>query len=115
MDYRDAIDYLEESKCDKNKGEGYQEIHNEVLDIAIKAIENQIFFENQVSNIHTWFVDNKDALMDSASSVSGNWFDDCNTDGAIDKVDLDFMIEDIVDEIQKGILNVLESYTDGRM
>ena len=32
-----------------------------------------------------------------------------------DKIDLDFIIEDAVDEIQKGVLNVLESYTDGRV
>lgn len=112
MDYRDAIDYLEESKCDQRQGEGYQEKHNEVLDIAIKAIENQIFFENQVSNIHTWFVDNKDCLLDSAMKVANEGFKNGNADGYIDDVDLDFIVEDIVDEIQKGILNVLDSYIE---
>lgn len=109
MDYRDAIEYLEESKCDQNQGEDYQERHNKILDIAIKAIESQIFFENTVGDIRDWFVDNKNQLLDSAS----NWFDDCNVDGMVDKVNLDFMIEDLVDETQKGILNVLDSYIDG--
>lgn len=112
MDYRDAIDYLEESKCDQKQGEDYQERHNEVLDIAIKTIENQIFFENQVSNIHTWFVNNKDCLLDSAMKVAVEGFKNGNADGCIDDVDLDFIVEDIVDEIQKGILNVLDSYIE---
>ena len=115
MDYRDSIEYLEESKCDQNQGENYQERHNKVLDIAIKAIENQIFFENKVSHIHTWFIDNKDCLLDSAIDVADKRFTMNHEQGLIDKIDLDFIIEDAVDEIQKGILNVLESYTDGRV
>ena len=110
MEYRDAIEYLEESKCDQNQGEDYQERHNKVLDIAIKAIENQIFFENQVSNIHTWFVDNKDCLLDSAINIADKRFTMNHEQGLIDKIDLDFIVEDIVDEIQKGILNVLSTY-----
>ena len=115
MDYIDVIEYLEESKCDQKQGEEYQERHNKVLDIAIKAIENQIFFENQVSNIHTWFVDNKDCLSDSAMKVANKRFTMNYEQGLIDKIDLDCVVEDIVDEIQQGILNVLDSYIDGRM
>lgn len=115
MEYRDAIEYLEESKSDQKQGEDYQERHNEVLNIAIKAIENQIFFENQVSNIHTWFVDNKDCLLDSAISIANKRFTMNHEQGLIDKIDLDCIVEDIVGTIQKGILNVLESYTDGRV
>ena len=115
MNYRDAIEYLEEIKCDQKQSEDYQEKHNRVLDIAIKTIENQIFFENQVSNIHTWFVDNKDCLSDSAMKIANKRFDMNHEQGLIDKIDLDCVAEDIVDKIQKEILSVLESYIDGRV
>ena len=82
------------------------------LKTAIKALERQAFFENQVSNIHGWFVDNKDSLLDSAMVVARDKFIESSIDGYIDQVDLDFIVEDIVDEIQKGILNVLSTYMD---
>lgn len=85
-------------------------ILREGLDLAIEALEKQAFFENEVSNIHEWFVDNKDELWDSAMSVKDSWFDDTNVDGKMDEVDIVFMVEDMVDVIQRGILNVLSTY-----
>lgn len=82
------------------------------LKTAIKALEKQAFFENEVSNIHEWFVDNKDSLLDTALTVSTKSFNQYNEDGNIDKVDLEFIVSDIVDEIQNGILNVLSTYVD---
>ena len=79
---------------------------------AIEALEKQAFFENEVSNIHGWFVDNKESLLDSAMTVARDGFIESNTNDYIDQVDLDFIVEDIVDEIQKGILNVLSTYKD---
>ena len=35
-----------------------------------------------------------------------------NENGKIDEVDLEFLVSDIIDEIQKGILNVLSTYKD---
>lgn len=112
MDIQDAIEYLEESRCNQKQGEEYQERHNEVLDIAIKSLEEKYFFENEVSHIHSWFVENKDCLVDSANKAAKESFKSANSDGYIDDVDLDFIVEDIVDEIQKGILNVLSTYMD---
>ena len=80
------------------------------LKTAIKALEKQAFFENEVSNIHEWFVDNKDSLLDSAMVVAKDKFIESNTNDYIDQVDLDFIVEDIVDEMLKGILNVLSTY-----
>lgn len=77
---------------------------------SIQALEKQAFFENQVSHIHGWFVDNKDCLLDSALTVSTESFNQYNDNGKIDEVDLEFIVSDIVDEIQKGILNVLSTY-----
>lgn len=82
------------------------------LKTAIKALEKQVFFENEISNIHEWFVDNKDSLLDTALTVSIKNFNQYNENGKIDKVDLEFIASDIVDEIQKGILNVLSTYMD---
>ena len=82
------------------------------LKTAIKALEKQAFFENEVSNIHEWFVDNKDSLLDTALTVSTKSFNQYNEDGNIDEVDLEFIVSDIVDEIQNGILNVLSTYMD---
>ena len=82
------------------------------LKTAIKALEKQAFFENEVSNIHSWFVDNKDELLNSAMKVARDGFIESSVDDFIDEVDLDFIVEDIVDEIQKGILNVLSTYKD---
>lgn len=107
---RGTIDRLEYAIMALKGLGGRGRIHEMDLMVAIKALEKQAFFENEVSNIHSWFVDNKDCLLDSARSISENWWDDCNIDGKIDKVDLDFMVEDLVDEIQKGILNVLDTY-----
>lgn len=80
------------------------------LKTAIKALEKQAFFENEVSNIRDWFVDNKECLLDSAMKAARDKFIKNNNYGLIDQVDLDLIVEDIVDEIQKGILNVLSTY-----
>jgi hypothetical protein len=42
--------------------------------------------------------------------VAKNGFDTLNSRDLIDKVDLDDITEDIVDEIQEGILNVLDTF-----
>ncbi len=39
-------------------------------------------------------------------------FKEWNKEGVIDEIDLDDIIEDVVDEIQKGILNVLSTFKD---
>lgn len=109
-DIRGTIDRLEYATM-ALKGLGGKGRRHEIdLVVAIKALEKQAFFENEVGIIRDWFVDNKDCLLDSARSISDNWFDDCKEDEKMDKVDLDFMIEDLVNEIQKGILNVLDTY-----
>lgn len=41
-DIKQVIRYLEDSQCDQKQGDSYQEIHNEVLNISIKALEKQI-------------------------------------------------------------------------
>lgn len=78
--------------------------------LAIEALEKQAFFENEVDEIKDWFVDNKECLLDTATNVSTKGFNLLNKDGFIDDVDLDGILEDIVDEIQKGILNVLDTF-----
>ena len=82
-------------------------------DLAVKALEKQAFFENEVSNIRDWFVDNKDCLLDDAMKVADSNFKEIsveNIEGEFTNIDLHFIIEDIVDAMQKGILNVLDSY-----
>lgn len=80
------------------------------LKAAIKALEKQAFFENKVDEIRDWFVDNKNCLLDTATNVSTKGFNLLNKDGFIDDVDLDVILEDVVDEIQKGIFNVLDTF-----
>ena len=104
MDYKKAIDILD---CCKDYDDSEQ---LSAINIAIEVLEKQAFFENEVSNIHGWFVDNKESLLDSAMGVTKEGFEYVHVNGYIDKVDLDSMVEDIVDEIQKGILNVLSTY-----
>ena len=83
------------------------------IDEVKEALEKQAFFENEVAEIRSWFINNKDMILDSAYSVASMGFDTLsNNYDLIDKVDLDTIVEDIVDEIQKGILNVLSTYTD---
>ena len=77
---------------------------------CINALEKQAFFENEVDKIKDWFIDNKECLSDTATNVSTKGFNLLNKDWFIDDVDLDGIVEDIVDEIQKGILNVLDTY-----
>lgn len=116
MNIKDAIEYLEESKCNQKQGKVHQERHNEALDVTIKALEKQAFFENQVSDIHNWFVDNRDCLLDDAMKVADSRFNEIsieNIEGEFTNVDLHFIVEDIVDKIQEGILNVLDSYKRG--
>lgn len=109
---RDAINSLEISLI-RNADDLITDCFSrKTLKIAIKALEKQAFFENQVSNISHWFVDNKDSLLDLAMTVARDGFIESNTNDYIDQVDLDFIVEDIVDEIQKGILNVLSTYKD---
>lgn len=85
---------------------------NDTFILAIKSLEKQIFFENTVGAIHDWFVDNKDCLLDDAKTVATNKFIEDNVDGYIDDVDLDFIVEDIVDKLQEGILNVLSTFKE---
>ena len=80
------------------------------FNLAIEALEKQAFFENQISNVSDWFVNNRDSLLDTALNVSTKSFNQYNKNGKIDEVDLEFIVSDIVDEIQKGILNVLSTY-----
>ena len=85
--------------------------HNlNAYNLAIKALEENAFFENEVDHISDWFVSNKDQLLDTAFTVATESFNQYNENGKIDEVDLEFIVSDIVDEIQKGILNVLSSY-----
>ena len=41
-DIKAAIKYLQDSMCDQRKGDGFQEIHNGILRIAISALEKQL-------------------------------------------------------------------------
>lgn len=82
----------------------------ESLGLAIEALEKQAFFESQVSNIRDWFVDNKNCLLDAAQTVGRDGFIASSTNDLIDEVDFDFIVEEIVNEIQKGILNVLDTF-----
>ena len=41
---------------------------------------------------------------------SQKWIEELNRDGYVDDVDLDGIAEEIADEIQKGVLNVLDTY-----
>ena len=110
-DIRNAINSLEITLIRHgNEGLITDVFSAKTLKMAIKALEKQAFFENEVSNIHEWFVDNKDCLLDSAISIANKRFTMNHEQGLIDKIDLDFIVEDIVGEIQKGILNVLSTY-----
>ena len=110
-DIRNAINSLEITLIRHgNEGLITDVFSAKTLKMAIKALEKQAFFENEVSNIHGWFVDNKNSLLDSAMTVARDGFIESNTNDCIDQVDLDFIVEDIVGEIQKGILNVLSTY-----
>lgn len=82
------------------------------LEMAIEALEKQAFFENEIGAIRDWFVDNKDCLLDLAQKVARDGFIESCVDEFIDEVDLDFIVVDIVDEIQKGVLNVLDTFID---
>lgn len=112
-DIQNAINSLEITLI-RHGNEGLIEdaFSSQTLKTAIKALEKQAFFENQISNISDWFVDNRDSLLDTALTVSTKSFNQYNENGRIDEVDLEFIVSDIVDEIQKGILNVLSTYKD---
>ena len=43
-------------------------------------------------------------------TTAKNGFEELNRDGYIDDVDLDGIAEEIAAEIQKGVLNVLDTY-----
>ena len=111
---RDSINCLDELVVMARNSEDmgvsrWLSINNLIEDVK-EVLQKQAFFENEVSNIHGWFVDNKESLLDSALTVARNGFIESCVDGFINEVDLDFIVEDIVDEIQKGILNVLSTY-----
>lgn len=110
MNYKEVIDELKLFEDGTRYDTEYTDY--EVFTIAIKALEKQIFFENTVGAIHDWFVDNKDCLLDDAKIVATNKFIEDNVDGYIDDVDLDFIVEDIVDKLQEGILNVLSTFKE---
>lgn len=74
--------------------------------------EKQALFENEVGVIRDWFVDNKECLLDTAQTVGRDGFIASSTNDWIDEVDFDFIIEDIVNELHKGILNVLDTFKD---
>lgn len=103
-------DYVES----RNRGltdEESEKIAFETISEAIEALEKQAFLENTViDDISDWFVDYKDCLLDAAKKVSIQRFKEWNKEGVIDEIDLDDIIEDVVDEIQKGILNVLSTF-----
>lgn len=103
-------DYVES----RNRGltdEESEKIAFEAILEAIEALEKQAFLENTViDDISDWFVDYKDCLLDAAKKVSIQRFKEWNKEGVIDEIDLDDIIEDVVDEIQKGILNVLSTF-----
>ncbi len=105
-------DYVES----RNRGltdEESEKIAFEAISEAIEALEKQAFLENTViDDISDWFVDYKDCLLDAAKKVSIQRFKEWNKEGVIDEIDLDDIIEDVVDEIQKGILNVLSTFKD---
>ena len=104
---------LEDIEWSRRKNTGILIVEDEEKLACIeKALEKQVFFENQVSNIRSWFVDNKDCLLDTAMKVAKDGFIESNVADFIDDVDLDFIVEDIIDEIQKGILNVLDTFKD---
>ena len=108
---RNAID---EMTYGKKEGEIklYMPDDIETIDTIISALEKQAFFENTVDVIREWFVGNKDCLLDTAQEVAKDKFIEISVNGSIDKVDLDFIVEDIIDEIQKGILNVLNTFKE---
>ena len=111
MDNQRAVRYLENIMF---TGKIENDTQQEVFDLAIKALEKEAFFENTVDIIHDWFVDNKDALLDDAKTIATSKFVEDNVDGYIDDVDLDFIVEDIVDRLQVGILNVLSAFKRDR-
>lgn len=81
--------------------------------LATKALEKQAFFENEVDEIHSWFVDNKESLLDAAMNVAHKKFKEIsieNNGNEFTNIDLDFIVEDIVDKLQEGILNVLSTF-----
>lgn len=116
MDHKDAIECLDELVIIARESNDigvskYLSINNLIEDVK-EVLQKQAFFESQVSHISTWFVDNKDCLLDTAMKVARDGFAENEVYNSIGEEDLDFIVEDIVDEIQKGILNVLSTYTD---
>lgn len=85
----------------------------EYTDEVKEAVEKQTSFKNEVVEIREWFLNNKDCLYDSATKVAKEGFEMlAGQYKLIDEVDLEAITEDIVDEIQKGILNVLDTFKD---
>ena len=102
---------LEDIEWSRRKNTGILIVEDEEKLVCIeKALENQKYFENQVSNIRDWFVDNKDCLLDTAQKVAKDGFVESCVSDFIDEVDLEFIVTDVVDEIHRGILNVLNTF-----
>lgn len=123
MDIKEIVDNLDLISSvipnyveSRNRGltdEESEKIAFEAILEAIELLEKQAFLENTViDDISDWFVDYKDCLLDAAKKVSIQRFKEWNKEGVIDEIDLDDIIEDVVDEIQKGILNVLSTFKD---
>ncbi len=114
MNYQQAIHYLDElvviARNSEDMGVSKWLSINNLMEDVKEVLQKHAFFESQVLSIGSWFVDNKDCLVDDATKVAGDNFRESNVDGFIDEVDLEFIVEDIVDKLQEGILNVLDSY-----
>lgn len=113
MNNKRAIEYLRESFCNDGK-HGLEEMHNKVLSLAIEALERQEVFENEVSNISDWFVNNKEELFNIAFNVCDREFDIVEYRGLIDKIETEDIIENVVEDIYDGILNVLKTFMVSR-
>lgn len=120
MDNKQAIEEIEDLMGNWSYLEVYSgassEPMNVALELAIKALEKQAFFENEIDEIRDWFVDNKECLLDDAMKVADSKFKEIsieNIEGEFTNIDLHFIVEDIADKIQEGILNVLDSYKRG--
>lgn len=52
-DIERAIEYLQNSLCDQKQGETHQELHNDMLNIAISALEKQVAKKPKDGSIST--------------------------------------------------------------
>lgn len=105
---------LRDIKWSRGKTQGILVVKDKrKLECIEKALQRQIFFENEVSEIREWFLNNKDCLNDSAVKVAEEGFELLTGRYKfITKTSLEFITENIVDEMQKGIINVLDTFGD---